>query len=115
MNEIYPEVNTIPYFGIIKCIKSNLSENDSRYLLFITKCNLDNYLIQNITKDMKKDPNIIYYLESRFADDIKNLTYLEKSIKEIKSYLEKDAILVMKNLSSIYIPLCELFDQRFSY
>ena len=51
-------------FGIIECIKMNLNDNDSRYLLLIMKSNLTQYLILKILKGEKKENKIFYYLES---------------------------------------------------
>ena len=113
--KIYPEAQEIPDFGIVKCIKNNLTDDDSRYLLLITKSNLSHYLVLNIIKDVREENKIIYYLGSLFEDDIFNEAYSAKTINKIKYYLEHDIILVLKNLSTTYASLYDLFNQRFSY
>ena len=113
--EKYPEAKDIPNFGIVECIKNNLEGDDSRYLLLIMKSNLSQYLILNIIKDIKEENKIIYYLGSLFEDDIFNEAYSAKTINKIKYYLEQDIILILKNLSTTYSSLYDLFNQRFTY
>ena len=113
--EKYPEAKDIPDFGIVECIKNNLYSEDSRYLLLIMKSNLSQYLILNILKYIKEDNKIIYYLGSLFEDDIYNEAYSAKTINKIKFYLEHDIILILKNLSTTYSSLYDLFNQRFTY
>ena len=112
---IYPESEDISDFGIVKCIKNNLSDDDSRYLLLIMKSNLSQYLILNIIKDVREENKVIYYLGSLFEDDIFNEAYSAKTINKIKYYLEHDIILILKNLSTTYASLYDLFNQRFTY
>ena len=113
--DIYAQAKDIPDFGLVECIKNNLESDDSRYLLLIMKSNLNQYLVLNILKNIKEDNKIIYYLGSLFEDDIYNEAYSAKSINKIKFYLEHDIILVLKNLSTTYSSLYDLFNQRFSY
>ena len=111
----YPEAKDIPDFGIVECIKNNIDNDDSRYLLLIMKSNLSQYLILNIIRDIKEENKIIYYLGSLFEDDIFNEAYAAKTINKIKYYLEHDIILILKNLSTTYSSLYDLFNQRFTY
>ena len=113
--EKYPEAKDIPEFGLVECIKNNLYSEDSRYLLLIMKSNLSQYLILNILKDIREDNKIIYYLGSLFEDDIYNEAYSAKTINKIKFYLEHDITLILKNLSTTYSSLYDLFNQRFTY
>ncbi len=115
--KLYPEANDVEKeeFGIVECIKSNLNEEDSRYLLLIMKSNLSQYLILNILKSESEDNKIFYYLGSLFEDDIYNEAYCAKAINKIKYYLEHDIILILKNLSTTYASLYDLLNQRFTY
>ena len=112
---IYPDASDIDNFGIVKCIKNNLNDDDTRYLLLIMKSNLGQYLVLNILKDIREMNKIIYYLGSLFEDDIFNEAYSAKTINKIRFYLENDIILVLKNLSTTYASLYDLFNQRFTY
>ena len=112
---IYSDSEDIPNFGIVKCIKNNLNDEDGRFLLLIMKSNLSQYLILNITKDVREENKIFYYLGSLFEDDIFNEAYSAKTINKIKYYLEHDIILILKNLSTTYASLYDLFNQRFTY
>ena len=114
--ELYPEFNYTGKedFGIVECIKNNLEDKDSRFLLLIMKSNLSHYLILNILTKLNKD-KIFYYLGSLFEDDIYNEAYCAKTINKIKYYLEHDLILILKNLSTTYASLYDLFNQRFTY
>ena len=112
---IYTKAKDIPNFGIAKCIKNNLDSDYSRYLLLIMKSNLSQYLILNIIKDIKEENKIIYYLGSLFEDDLYNEAYSAKTINKIKFYLEHDIILILKNLSTTYSSLYDLFNQSFTY
>jgi len=102
-------------FGIVECIKNNIiEEEDSRYLLLIMKSNLSQYLILNILKDLKDEDKIVYFLGSLFEDDIYNEAYSAKAINKIQYYLEQDIVLILKNLSTTYASLYDLFNQRFT-
>ena len=113
--EFYPNFQGKDKFGIEECIKNNiLDEEDSRYLLLIMKSNLSQYLILNILKELKDENKIVYFLGSLFEDDIYNEAYSAKAINKIQYYLEQDIILILKNLSTTYASLYDLFNQRFS-
>ena len=115
--KICPEANNIEQeeLGIINCIKNNINDEDSRYLLLIMKSNLSQYLILKILKNESEENKIFYYLGSLFEDDIYNEAYCAKAINKIKYYLEHDIILILKNLSTTYASLYDLLNQRFTY
>ena len=115
--KLYPEANNAEKedFEIVECIKNNLNDEDSRYLLLIMKSNLSQYLILRILNSEKEENKIFYYLGSLFEDDIYNEAYCAKTINKIKYYLEHDIILILKNLSTTYASLYDLLNQRFTY
>ena len=115
--KLYPEANYVEKdeFGIVECIKNNLDDEDSRFLLLIMKSNLSQYLILRILNLESEENKIFYYLGSLFEDDIYNEAYCAKAINKIKYYLEHDIILILKNLSTTYASLYDLLNQRFSY
>ena len=100
-------------FGIVECIKNNINEIDSRYLLLIMKSNLGEYLILQILRTLGK--KYFYYLGSLFDEDVYNENYCAKAINKIRFYLEYDNVLILKNLSTTYASLYDLFNQRFTY
>ncbi len=102
-------------FDIIHFIRNNIKNSDNRYLLLITHSNLSQYLIGNILKENQDKKNIIYYLGSLFEEDIYNETYTSKQITKIRYYLSQEKILILKNLSTTYASLYDLFNQRFTY
>ena len=102
-------------FGIIECIKMNLNDDDSRYLLLIMKSNLAQYLVLKILNGEKKKNKIIYYLGSLFEEDIESEAYCAKALNKIKYYLEQDIVLILKNLSTTFASLYDLLNQRFNY
>ena len=113
--EFYPNYQGKNNFGIEECIRNNIiEEEDSRYLLLIMKSNLSQYLILNILKEIKDEDKIVYFLGSLFEDDIYNEAYSAKAINKIQYYLEQDIVLILKNLSTTYSSLYDLFNQRFT-
>ena len=102
-------------FSTIELIKKNIKDNESRYLLLITKSSLSQYLVKQIIKSEQEEREIVYYLGSLFEDDIYSEAYSAKAITQIKYYLEEPIILVLKNLSTTYASLYDLFNQRFNY
>ena len=113
--KIYNEANNAEKteFGFVECIKNNINEDDTRFLLLIMKSNLSQYLILQILKEENK--KYFYYLGSLFEDDIYNEAYCAKAINKIKFYLENDIVLILKNLSTTYASLYDLLNQRFTY
>ena len=113
--KLYPEANIEEKEknDIISCIKNNIIEVDSRYLLLIMKSNLGEYLIMQLLKSL--DKKYFYYLGSLFDDDVYNEAYSAKAINKIRFYLEHEIVLILKNLSTTYSSLYDLFNQRFTY
>ena len=97
--------------GIKRNLKENLKDNTSRYLLIITKSSISQFLIDTILKELKKE--YIFFLGSRFEDDINTEEYSAKIIHKIQVCMEKGTITVFKNLESIYPSLYDLFNQNF--
>ena len=112
----YPtEKKKLNKFTTSELISNNIKDNESRYLLLITKSNLSQYLVRQMLKAEQEEREIIYYLGSLFEEDIYNEAYSAKAITQIKYYLEEPIILVLKNLSTTYASLYDLFNQRFNY
>ena len=102
-------------------IKDNLTElsNDylSRYLLLITRTNIGIYLLSSFLKSINGNENnfnnYTILIGSMFSDDIQKEEYTTKILSKIKMNMEKDTILILKDLESIYPSLYDLFNQNF--
>ncbi len=107
--------NKFNKFNIIQLITNNIKDNESRYLLLITQSSLSQYLVIQMLKEEQDEREIIYYLGSLFEEDKYNEIYSSKAITKIKYYLGEPIILILKNLSTTYASLYDLFNQRFTY
>ena len=109
------KTNVLNKFNTMELISNNIKDNESRYLLLITKSNLSQYLVKKMVKSDQEEREIIYYLGSLFEEDLYSEAYSAKVITRIKYYLEEPIILILKNLSTTYASLYDLFNQRFNY
>ena len=107
-------------YNIKDKIKNNLIEYiddyTSRYLLLITRTNIGIYLLSSFIKSIYGNNNFNNYtilIGSIFIDDVLKEEYTTKILSKIKMNIEKDTILVLKNLESIYPSLYDLFNQNF--
>ena len=107
--------NKFNIFNIRELIANNINDNESRFLLLITQSTLSQYLIMQLLKEENNDKEYIYLLGSLFEEDKFNEIYSTKQITKIKYYLEQPIILILKNLSTTYASLYDLFNQRFTY
>ena len=89
----------------------------SRYLLLITRSNIGIYLLSSFLKSINgyknNFNNYTIIIGSIFLEDIEKEEYTTKILSKIKMNLEKDSILVLKDLESIYPSLYDLFNQNF--
>ena len=107
-------------YNVLRCIKENLFDKESRYLLLITKNNFDieliNFLIEEILQlnDNNKTTNFEtkYILGSSFSQD-NNEIYKEKIIGIIRNEMNTNNLLILKNLELIYSSLYDLLNQDF--
>ena len=107
-------------YNIKDKIKNNLIEYiddyTSRYLLLITRTNIGIYLLSSFIKSIYENKNFNNYtilIGSIFIDDVLKEEYTTKILSKIKMNIEKDTILILKNLESIYPSLYDLFNQNF--
>ena len=94
-------------------LKEKMQDYLSRYILLITKCNIGIYLLSSFLNSDKKLNNYTIIIGSKFKDDLNKIEYSSKILSKIKMNLEKDSILVLKDLDTIYPSLYELFNQNF--
>ena len=84
----------------------------SRYLLLITKSNIGIHLLTQFLKNNYEYDNYNIFIGSVFKDDIEKEEYTAKILNKIKLKMEKEHILILKNLDSIYTSLYDLFNQN---
>ncbi len=103
-----PKING---YGIMNCIKENILDSTSRYLLIITKSSISQFLITLILDKLKK--NHVFYYGSNFEEDILEGYYSAKILNKIQVTMSSDNVMILKNLTSTYPSLYDLFNQNF--
>ena len=120
-------------YNVLEKIEENINDLNNRYLLLITNSSISEYLlysklcnendIGNIIKDnknlsnlknQKKTKNISFFIGSRFIEDQYSEEYTLKMINKIQIQMEKNSILILKDLESVYPSLYDLFNQNFT-
>ena len=138
-------INNLGKYDILKCIKENINDNSSRYLLLINDSSLGKELVNNFLEEANKDKDksdkttneldykednkieIIsnksiknvdfkkYYSGSKFNYDKNNVLYINEILNKIRYQMETDNILILNDLEVIYPILYELFNQSYTY
>ena len=99
-------------YKIKDCLQSNLQEIGSRFLLLISKTSLSPYLISSIIQKIGKKSN--FFIGSQFENDQMSELYTAKLLNKIQLCMEQDNVLILKNLTSIYPSLYDLFNQNYT-
>ena len=99
-------------FSILDCLKDNIKDNNSRYLLIIIESSMSLHLLSYIMQKLKK--KYIFYSGSQLKEDVNEEKYNEKLLNKIQLSLENGDILVLKNMENIYPSLYNLFNQNFT-
>ena len=108
-------------YDIMRCISENLFDKESRYLLLITRNNLDldliNFLLDEIIQ--KNNDKFInnkfetkYLIGSSFIRD-NDEEYRENILSLIRNEMETNKLLILKDLDVIYTSLYDLLNQDF--
>jgi hypothetical protein len=71
----------LPGFNIYECLKDNILDNDSRYLLLISNGAISTFLLETVLKELKKDS--LFYLGSKLKDDISKREYSYNMLNKI--------------------------------
>ena len=98
-------------YDIIKRINDNFKDQNSRYLLLITKNSTSQNLVKQIIQKEKKQN--VTYIGSQFKGD-KSESYTEEILYKIQTQMKNEVILILKDLEIIYPSLYDLFNQNFS-
>ena len=128
----YNSVIVSKKYEVIERIKENINDLNNRYLLLVTNSSISEYLIYSLLNETYKIKNInledklkpgnkrqinkeiISYIGSRFDDDQNSEEYILKIINKIQVQMEKNVILILKDLESVYPSLYTLFNQNFT-
>ena len=109
--EMYPCPVTKEY-DVLKRIKENINDLNSRYLLVISKSSISTFLLSSIISNEKKEYS--FYIGSQFEEDLNKEEYALKVLNKIQIHMERGNILILKNLESVYPNLYDLFNQNFT-
>ena len=120
-------------YDVLEKIKESINDLNTRYLLLITNSSITDYLIYYILNNENEVKNIIkntskminlnnktiykeinFYIGSRFVQDQYSEEYSLKMINKIQVHMEKNSILILKDLETIYPSLYDLFNQNFT-
>ena len=111
-HEIYPSCPVNKEYDVLKRIKENLNDLNSRYLLISSESSIGIFLLSSILDSEKKDYS--FYIGSPFEDDLNSEEYVLKVLNKIQSHMERGNILILKNLETVYPSMYDLFNQNFT-
>jgi len=104
-------INEINEYDVIQCIENNIKDSKSRYLLIETKSSISHYLITLILDNLNK--NHVFYYGSNFEEDLIQGYYSAKILNKVQVTMSHDNVMILKNLTSMYPSLYDLFNQNF--
>ena len=128
----YETINISKKYEVIERIKENINDLNNRYLLLVTNSATSEYLIYSLlnesyqyhyfTSENKLNPKkkiqiekeIIRYNGSKFFKDQNSEEYTLKIINKIQVQMEKQVVLILKDLEGVYPSLYDLFNQNFT-
>ena len=110
-NQFYPNNNSKTP-NVFECLKDNINDNNSRFLLIITKSSMSIHLLEDIMHKLGKQ--FVFYNGSQLSEDLNDEKYNEKLLNKIQLSLENGDILVLRNMENIYPSLYNLFNQNFT-
>ena len=110
--EMYPECQVVKEYDVLKRVKENINDLNSRYLLVFSKSSISTFLLSSILSEEKKEYN--FYIGSQFEEDLNTEEYALKVLNKIQVHMERGNILILKNLDSVYPSMYDLFNQNFT-
>ena len=111
-HEIYPACPVIKEYDVLKRIKENINDLNSRYLLISSDSSMGIFLLSSILESESKDYS--FYIGSPFEDDLNSEEYALKVLNKIQAHMERGNILILKNLETVYPSMYDLFNQNFT-
>ena len=103
-----PVLKIIP---VTELIQTNLKDLHARHLMLITIANSAIDILQQILAKLEKETITIY--GSRFEEDLSE-EYNYRILSRIILYMERDCILILKDLESIYGSLYDMLNQNYT-
>ena len=111
-HEIYPDCQIKKEYDVLKRVKENINDINSRYLLIASESSIGTFLLSSILEGEKKDYS--FYIGSPFEQDLNSEEYALKVLNKIQAHMEQGNILILKNLESVYPSMYDLFNQNFT-
>ena len=110
----YVNCPIVKNYEVLKRIKENINDNQSRYLLLISKSSISSYLLNTILNedDIKKES--IFYIGSGFERDHHSEQYTLKILNKVQLQMEQKKVLLLTDLEPVYPALYDLFNQNFT-
>ena len=96
---------------VTELIQANLKELHARHLMLITIANSAIDIFQQILAKLEKETITIY--GSRFEEDLSE-EYNYRILSRVILYMERDCILILKDLESIYGSLYDMLNQNYT-
>ena len=109
--KLYPIYQVGKKYDIPKKIKENVNDLNDRYLLIASENSIGTVLIPSIFEEEQKC--FIYLIGSPFTQDLNSEEYNLRLLNKIQSYMERNIILILKNIGKVYFSLYDLFNQNF--
>ena len=106
----YGTINPSKY-DVFDCVNSNLTEENSRFLMIISEYTISESLIISILVQLEK--KYIYLMGSEFDGDNQE-QYTYKILNKIQVCMEQGKLLIINKLNEIYPSLYDLFNQNYS-
>ena len=101
-------------YNILECIKDNLNDYNSRFLMLVANSSIMKYLESVLYIENK---NYIFMTGSKFQFDKKAAEkgggYSEDLLNKIQFLMSRNNVVILKNLEVIYPSLYELFNQNY--
>ena len=110
--KIYPNFPVSKEYDVLKRIKENINDLNSRYLLVASESSIGTVLLSSILENEKKEYS--FYIGSPFEEDLISPEYVLKVINKIQFHMENGNLLILRNLESVYPSLYDLFNQNFT-
>ena len=110
--KIYPNCQVKKEYDVLKRIKENINDLNSRYLLLASESSIGTFLLSSILDEEKKEYS--FYVGSPFIQDLHSEEYAFKVLNKIQSHMGRGNILILKNLETVYPSMYDLFNQNFT-
>ena len=103
--------STQDVFPVTELIQANLSDLHGRHLMLITSGDSAIGILKHFFTELEKETVTIY--GSRFEEDLSD-EYNYRILSRIILYMERDCILILKDLESIYGSLYDMLNQNYT-